>query len=233
MDLCHGNVYQRVHIRSNIQEVLGMIGSFELSTTVSLGLALLFGYFFGLFLERGGLGDPHKLTGVFYLTDFTVPKVMFTAIIVASTGLYLLSDLHVLDLERVWIIPTYFWPQLVGGALFGIGFAVSGYCPGTAVAGFGAGRLDALAMMLGISVGSVLFALMYPSLEGFYLSSNMGAPTLPKLLGVNHWIVVIAVIAIALGLFVFLERFEKRKRSTSKQEQGEGLPLPPTSAQPS
>jgi uncharacterized protein len=190
-----------------------MMGSFELSTTVSLGLALVFGFFFGLFLERGGLGNPHKLTGVFYLTDFTVPKVMFTAIVVASIGLYLLSDLHVLNLENVWIIPTYFWPQLVGGALFGIGYFVSGYCPGTAVAGFAEGRLDALAVMLGISSGSVLFAIMYPSLEGFYLSSNMGAPTLPKLLGVNHWVVVIAVVAIALGLFIFLERFEKHRRS--------------------
>jgi uncharacterized membrane protein YedE/YeeE len=172
-----------------------------MGTALTLGFALLFGFFFGLFLERGGLGDPHKLTGVFYLKDFTVPKVMFTAIVVASTGLYLLSDLHLLDLEKVWIIPTFFWPQLVGGALFGIGFIVSGYCPGTAVAGFGAGRLDALVMMIGISVGSLLFAILYPSLEGFYLSSDMGAPTIPKLLGVNHWVVV------------FLERFEKQKKS--------------------
>ncbi len=205
-----------------------MIGPFEMSTTLTLGFALLFGFFFGLSLERAGLGDPHKLTGVFYLKDFTVPKVMFTAIAVASTGLYLLSDLHLLDLEKVWIIPTFFWPQLVGGALFGIGYFVSGYCPGTAVAGLGAGRLDALVTMIGISAGSLLFAVLYPWLEGFYLSSDMGAPTLPKLLGVNHWIVVIAVIAVALGLFVFLERFEKRKRSASEQEQG--VTLPPTSA---
>jgi len=205
-----------------------MIGPFEMSTTLTLGFAVLFGFFFGLSLERAGLGDPHKLTGVFYLKDFTVPKVMFMAIVVASTGLYLLSDLHLLDLERVWIIPTFFWPQLVGGTLFGIGYLVSGYCPGTAVAGLGAGRLDALVTMVGIFAGSLLFAVLYPWLEGFYLSSDMGAPTLPKLLGVNHWIVVIAVIAIALGLFVFLERFEKRKRSASEQEQG--LTLPPTSA---
>jgi uncharacterized membrane protein YedE/YeeE len=228
MGFCNGNVYQRVHIIRDLQEVLGMIGPFEMSTTLTLGFALLFGFFFGLSLERAGLGDPHKLTGVFYLKDFTVPKVMFTAIAVASTGLYLLSDLHLLDLEKVWIIPTFFWPQLVGGALFGIGYFVSGYCPGTAVAGLGAGRLDALVTMIGISAGSLLFAVLYPWLEGFYLSSDMGAPTLPKLLGVNHWIVVIAVIAVALGLFVFLERFEKRKRSASEQEQG--VTLPPTSA---
>jgi len=68
-----------------------MTAPFEMSDAASLGLALLFGILFGLSLERSGLGDPHKLTGVFYFQDFTVPKVMFTAIVVASTGLYLLS----------------------------------------------------------------------------------------------------------------------------------------------
>jgi len=187
-----------------------MIAPFEMSNTLTLAFALLFGFFFGLFLERGGLGDPHKLTGVFYLTDFTVPKVMFTAIVVASTGLYLLSDLHLLDLSRVWIIPTFFWPQVAGGALFGIGYAVSGYCPGTAVAGFASGRLDALVTMIGIIAGSLLFGIFYPVLEGFYLSSAMGAVTIPQLLRVNHWVVIMAVTAIAGGLFALLEWRERQ-----------------------
>jgi len=85
-----------------------MMAPFEMSTALTLGFALVFGFLFGLFLERGGMGDPHKLSGIFYLTDFAVPKLMFTAIVVASTGLYLLSDLNLLDLTRVWIIPTFF-----------------------------------------------------------------------------------------------------------------------------
>ena len=114
----------------------------------SLIVALVIGFFFGLFLERGGLGNPHKLTGVFYFTDFTVPKVMFTAILVAASGLYLLSDMKVLDMDKVWIVPTYFWPQITGGFLFGLGFLVSGYCPGTSVAGLASGRIDALVTMI-------------------------------------------------------------------------------------
>ncbi|MFZ2196702.1 MAG: DUF6691 family protein, partial [Thermodesulfovibrionales bacterium] len=120
-----------------------MSAPFIVSQTAGLILAVVLGLFFGLFLERGGLGNPHKLTGVFYLTDFSVPKAMFTAILVAGTGLYLLSDLKILDMHKIWIVPTFFWPQLLGGALFGIGFLVSGYCPGTAVAGLASGRLDA------------------------------------------------------------------------------------------
>ena len=102
-----------------------------------LGLlaALLLGVCFGFLLERGGLGNPHKLTGIFYLRDFAVPRVMFTAIVVASVGLYLLSDLELLDIGQVSIVPTFFWPQIVGGLIFGAGFVVSGYCPGTALAG--------------------------------------------------------------------------------------------------
>ncbi len=189
-----------------------MTAPFDMSDTLSFGFALLFGIFFGLSLQRSGLGDPHKLTGVFYFRDFTVPKVMFTAILVASAGLYLLSDLHLLDLSRVWIIPTFFWPQLAGGALFGIGFVMSGYCPGTSVAGFASGRLDALVAMLGIAAGSLLFAVLYPLLEGFYLSSDMGIATLQKLIGVNHWAVIIALTAIAGAMFAFLDRLEKRGR---------------------
>jgi len=189
-----------------------MTAPFNMSDMLSFGLAILFGVFFGLSLQRSGLGNPHKLTGVFYFRDFTVPRVMFTAILVASVGLYLLSDFHLLDLERVWIIPTFFWPQLAGGALFGVGFVMSGYCPGTSVAGFASGRLDALVAMLGIAAGSLLFAVLYPILEGFYLSSDMGIATLQRLLGINHWIVIISLATIAGGMFASLGQLERRRK---------------------
>ncbi len=177
---------------------------------VSLALAVAIGFFFGLFLERGGLGNPHKLTGVFYLTDFSVPKAMFSAILVAATGLYLLSDLKLLDMSKFWIVPTFFWPQIVGGFLFGIGFLVSGYCPGTAVTGFASGRLDALVTMIGIAAGSLVFAVLYPFIEGFYVSSSMGDATLPKVLGISHWFVMAFVYALAGGMFFLIEWYERR-----------------------
>jgi uncharacterized membrane protein YedE/YeeE len=188
-----------------------MIAPFEVSQAVSLGLAVVFGLFFGLSLERGGLGNPHKLTGVFYLRDFTVPKVMFTAIVVAAIGLYLLADLGLLDMERVYIIPTYFWPQLVGGALFGVGFVISGYCPGTAVVGLASGRLDALVTILGVGAGSLLFAVLFPFLEGFYLSTDMDSPTLPELAGVSHWVIILPIIAFAGVMFFVMEKYEKKE----------------------
>lgn len=187
-----------------------MIGPLNVSQDTGLLLAVMLGFFFGLFLERGGLGNPHKLTGVFYLTDFAVPKVMFTAILVAATGLYLLSDLKLLDISRIWIVQTFFWPQIVGGVIFGIGFVVSGYCPGTAVAGLASGQLDALAAMIGIGIGSLIFALFYPMLEGFYQSSAMGEATIQGVLGISHWAVLTALFIIAGLMFFFMERYEKK-----------------------
>jgi uncharacterized membrane protein YedE/YeeE len=193
-----------------------MTAPFEMADGLSFGLAFLFGIIFGLSLERAGLGDPHKLTGVFYLRDFTVPKVMFTAILVAATGLYLLSDVGLLDLERVYMIPTFFWPQLAGGAIFGIGFFFSGYCPGTAVAGLAAGRVDALVVMAGISLGTLLFAAVFPAIEAFYNSTDMGIVTLPEILGMNHWLVIAIMTPIASGMFAGMRSFEKRWRSTGR-----------------
>jgi uncharacterized membrane protein YedE/YeeE len=187
-----------------------MIGPLNVSQDTGLFLAVMIGFFFGLFLERSGLGNPHKLTGVFYLTDFAVPKVMFTAILVASTGLYLLSDLKLLDIDRIWIVPTFFWPQIVGGTLFGIGFVVSGYCPGTAVAGLASGQLDALVAMIGIGIGSLIFAVLYPVIEGFYQSSAMGTATIPSVLGISHWIVLTALFIVAGLMFFLMERCEKK-----------------------
>ncbi len=187
-----------------------MSAPFVLTDSVNLIVAVVAGLFFGFFLERGGLGNPHKLTGVFYLTDFSVPKAMFTAILVAATGLCLLSDLKVLDMSKVWIIPTFLWPQLVGGALFGLGYLISGYCPGTAVAGLASGRMDALVTMLGIGAGTLLFSLLYPLLERFYKTSDRGVVTLPDLLGMNHWVLLAIVYAFAGLMFYTMEKYERK-----------------------
>ncbi len=183
-----------------------------LSDTVNLAMAVVIGLFFGFFLERGGMGNPHRLTGVFYRTDFAVPKMMFSAILVAATGLCLLSDLKVLDMSRVWIIPTFLWPQLVGGALFGLGYLVSGYCPGTAVVGLASGRLDALVTMAGMGSGTLLFSAFYPELEGFYKTGDMGTSTLPGLLNVDHWALLALAYVLAGIMFYAMERHEHKKQ---------------------
>ncbi len=88
---------------------------------------LLLGVAFGFVLERAGLGDPKKLTGLFYLQDFTMLKVMFAAIALAAAGIGGLALFRIMDLSAVAVQPTYLWPQIAGGLILGAGFALGGY----------------------------------------------------------------------------------------------------------
>ena len=101
---------------------------------------MLFGIAFGWFLERGGMGNARKLAGQFYFTDLSVLKLMFSAIVTAMLGLFWLSWAGLLDLSRVYVPETFIAPQLVGGLVFGVGFAIGGLCPGTSCVAAATGR---------------------------------------------------------------------------------------------
>jgi hypothetical protein len=182
---------------------LGRIGD-----GAGLVAALLLGAAFGWFLERGGLGNARKLAGQFYLVDFTVFKVMFTAILTAMLGLFWLGRLGLVDVSRVYVPETYVLPQLVGGSIFGAGFVVGGLCPGTSCVAAATGRLDGLALVAGMLGGVWLFGTAFPLVERFYASTARGVLTFPTLLGLPHGIVVFGVVALALGAFMAVERFE-------------------------
>jgi len=93
----------------------------------SLVAALILGILFGFFLERGGLGNARKLVGLFYLKDFSMVQVMFTAIVVASAGLVGLGAFGLVDLGQIAVPATYLWPQILGGLVLGAGFVIGGY----------------------------------------------------------------------------------------------------------
>jgi rhodanese-related sulfurtransferase len=180
---------------------LGRIGD-----GAALAVAILLGAAFGWFLERGGLGSARKLAGQFYLADFTVFKVMFSAIVTAMLGLFWLGQLGVVDVARVYVPETDLLPQLVGGLVFGAGFVIGGLCPGTSCVAAATGRLDGLAVVAGMLGGIWVFSEAFPVLEPFYMSTPRGTLTLPALLGVPHGVAVFAVVAIALVAFIGAER---------------------------
>ncbi len=98
-----------------------------LGPEMGLVVAAVSGVLFGFFLERAGFGSPRKLTAMFYLQDFAVLRVMFTAVVVAMAGLLILGGIGQVDLTMLAVPDTYLWPQALGGLLIGIGFAVGGY----------------------------------------------------------------------------------------------------------
>lgn len=120
-----------------------------------LMLGALFGILFGFLLQKGGVAKYHVLMGALLLEDLTVLKVMLTAIIVGSIGIF---TLHAFGLVKLHIKPTRYGANIIGGLLFGVGFALMGYCPGTGAAALGQGSWDASAAVVGVMAGSYLFA---------------------------------------------------------------------------
>jgi uncharacterized membrane protein YedE/YeeE len=173
-------------------------------------IALVVGLGFGFTLERAGFGSGRKLAAQFYLTDLTVFKVMFSAIVTAMIGLYLLSRVGFLDLSLVYRLPTYLVPQLVGGLIFGAGFVIGGYCPGTSCVAASTGKIDGLVLVAGMITGIWGFVEVYPGIEGFVNSTPRGEIDLAGMLGLPYGVVVLLVTLLALSGFVLAEKIERR-----------------------
>jgi len=185
-----------------------------------LASGLLCGVLFGYVLENAGFGSPCKLTAQFQLRDWSVFKVMFTAIVVAAIGLFACEAGGMLKPDDVFIPTTYFWATLLGGALIGVGFSAGGYCPGTSVVALASGRLDALVFMLGLLVGTGGFAEVYTSLGGL-LEAGKGpdSQTLPELLGVPEPVVLAGMVMAAIGGFALSKRLERRGKGPLSAEE--------------
>jgi len=186
---------------------------------------LLCGALFGIVLENAGFGSPCKLTAQFRLTDWSVFKVMFTAIVVTSLGLTSFSALGWISLDAVFVPPALLGAAALGGALVGAGFAVGGYCPGTSVVGLCSGRLDAGVFLMGLLLGTWVFAGLYgPAIEAVMSAAEvMSGDTLPDAWGIAPWSVVLAMAVALVGVFVWGGRFERASRGpVTAQEAVEG-----------
>jgi uncharacterized membrane protein YedE/YeeE len=182
------------------------------SEEVRLLTAIVLGFLFGFSLERAGFGNARKLAAQFYLYDMTVFKVMFTAILVAMVGLYTLNGLGFVDMSMMWINPTFMWAQVIGGFLLGVGFIVSGLCPGTSVVSAASGRIDAVVAFGGIFIGTALFAIavdFIPGMEALYNGGSMGVSILPELLSVPAPLLMLGVVIMAGAAFIGAEKVEK------------------------
>ncbi len=181
----------------------------ELSAPVS---GLLCGVLFGYVLENAGFGSPCKLTAQFRFTDWSVLKVMFTAIVVAAAGLLLLQRMGWVDMASVFVPASLLVAASVGGVLVGVGFAVGGYCPGTSVVGMFSGRLDALVFLLGIVLGTVIFVFSFgPALESLMAAGELeSGDSISDIWGFSPWFAVLAMLLMLVLIFKLAGRFERR-----------------------
>ncbi|MDO7636035.1 MAG: YeeE/YedE family protein, partial [Porticoccaceae bacterium] len=147
---------------------------------MTLIIGFLIGCAFGAILFLGGASSYRKILGTLLLKDMTIIKLMMTAIGVGTLGIYLLDQG---GLAHMSIKPAYIWGIVAGGAIFGTGWAISGYCPGTCLVGTAEGKFDAVATLIGGLVGALIFAWAFPMLDELLLqNANFGKITIQGLL---------------------------------------------------
>jgi len=165
---------------------------------------LVTGLCFGFLLQKGRVLRYDKQIGALRLRDMTIVKFMLSSVIVGMAGIYLLNDL---GLAKLSIKATILGPVIIGSLIFGLGWGLLGYCPGTSMGALGEGRWDAVWGIIGMIVGAGLFAEAYPVFEKtVYTWGNLGRITLPQALGLSHWVIIPLFIVCALLLFRWLEK---------------------------
>ncbi len=170
--------------------------------------AVLLGLAFGFLLHRGGVTDPDVIVRFFRLRDFTVVKVMMTALTVGGIGVLLLREggLATLQIKELNVLAV-----CLGAAVFGVGMAVCGSCPGTGLAAAATGRLDAMAALAGMMAGGIAYALSFPWLATEVIPVGaFGKVRIPELLGLPEWVCYLGLIAMTAGVFALIGKAEKK-----------------------
>ncbi|MGA2122293.1 MAG: DUF6691 family protein [Methanoregula sp.] len=176
------------------------------NSRLQIVLGLLFGICFGFLLQKAGVTDFNVIEGQLLLTNFTVLKVMLSAVIVGMAGFHLLKQAGYV---RSHAAEGSWGANVIGGLIFGAGFALLGYCPGTVAGAVGTGALDALVGgMVGMLVGAGIFAVLYPKLRTTILPRGpFPAVTVPEFLHLNLWIAIVLLEACMIGFLLILEHF--------------------------
>ncbi|MBT3250359.1 MAG: YeeE/YedE family protein [Candidatus Marinimicrobia bacterium] len=167
----------------------------------NLVIAFVVGIGFGFVLEASGFSSSRKLAGIFYGYDTVVLKVFFTAAITAMLGLLYLSLFGWIDLNLVYVNPTYLWSAIIGGIIMGLGFIIGGFCPGTSVCAAAIGKIDAMVFIIGIIIGIFIFGEGFPIWKEFHEAGNLGSLKIQDIIGISGGLFTFLIIIFAMILF--------------------------------
>lgn len=181
-----------------------------ISSGTNFFLAFLIGIGFGFVLEASGFSSSRKLAGVFYGYDTVVLKVFFTAGITAMVGMLFFSLFGWMDLDMVYVNPTYLPSNIAGGVIMGAGFILGGFCPGTSFCGAAIGKIDAMVFVGGLFIGIFVFTEGYPMWETFFKAGFQGYPRISESIGISQGLMALVLVLVALGMFYVGEWTEKK-----------------------
>jgi uncharacterized membrane protein YedE/YeeE len=167
-------------------------------------LGLVTGIFFGFLLQKGRVLRFDKQVGGMLLKDMTIFKFILSAILVGMVGILLLSNLEIIKLSHK---PMNVGGVLLGGTLFGVGWAVMGFCPGTSLGALGEGRWHAVFAIIGMVAGAALYAELYPFLKSTVLAwKDFGKIGLSDAMGISQWVIIPLFWTGIIALFFLFEK---------------------------
>ncbi len=183
-------------------DVISLLGS------VGFFVYAIIGFGFGYILEGSGFGDSRRLASQFYFHDMRVIKVMFTAIVTASILILFFHQMGYLDLQRVWVNPTYLWSAVTGGLIMGVGFIIGGFCPGTSLVAAATLKLDGIFFILGVLLGVGLFGETVGGFESYWNRGSLGRYTLSDFFNFSETQIVTFLFFFALVVYGVVETVE-------------------------
>lgn len=179
-------------------------------------LGFIIGGFFGAFLVLGGLADPDKIIGTLRLKDFHAMRTIAVFLLVGMLGVWILD---LAGAAHFSVKPLTTVTVVLGGILLGVGFGLTGYCPGTGLACAAAGRIDAFVSVVGMLLGAFVYILVYPGIVApLEQVADFGKKTLPEVTPVSRTVWTIAFVVI--GTVVLLATRPRRNRHTAEQTRG-------------
>jgi hypothetical protein len=169
---------------------------------------------FGFLLHKGQVTKFRTIVGQFLLRDFTVLKVMLTAVVVGGIGVYAMQGL---ELASLHVKPLVLGGVILGGLIFGVGMTLLGYCPGTGVAAVAEGSRHAIFGVLGMLTGAAVYAEVVPLMRSTVLQiGDYGKITLADATGLSPWVFLAALAVGATLLFTAIERWQRGHHGVPK-----------------
>ncbi|WOF16180.1 YeeE/YedE family protein [Methanoplanus sp. FWC-SCC4] len=181
-----------------------MLTTLHKNRSAQLAIGLLMGIVFGFLIQKAGVTNYDVIIRQLLLQDFTVVKLIATAVLVGMPGVYILKHY---GYAKLHIARGSLGTAVVGGLIFGVGFAVLGLCPGTVAGAVGQGYMDALfGGFIGIMLGTGLFAMLYPKISGGVLKCKMiQYDTIPDMLGIKPSYIIVISLILGAGFLYLLE----------------------------
>lgn len=163
-------------------------------------LGLFSGMAFGFVIQRVGATDPDRMTRAHLMLDADIPRFMLAAVALSALGLF---GLQAAGVGRTMVLPTSLVATGLAAVIFGIGWGLCGYCPGTTWAAVGEGRLDAFFALVGGLAGAAVFAHLHERLIPLlYDPTNLGQLTVTDVVGNRALALVVVLIALVAGIYL-------------------------------